>query len=453
MLTITISRDSLEAELTYSPTYEKRIHGEMFTKEEIIDFLQDNKITYGLQLDNINKLVKQVDMSVFPILIAKGINKEDGLDGKVDYAITTSTEVDHSFSGDFKDIMRLPIVDKGKQIATLIPPTKGKNGMTVTGKAVKAKQGKPKLLRAGKNIQFNKVDQSYYALENGLLSFSHNVIHVYTVYEVNETLSMRTGNINFNGSVIIHGDVPSGFTIKATGDVKVFGLIEAANIHASGSVYVSEGLSGLKEGVIEAGEDIFIGYVNQGTLRAGRHLQVENSILHSDCSARSNITCYRGNIIGGTLFAGRSIEAKDIGNHMHTTTALSLGIDNKIYEEKEQFKQEKKTLSDNLSKIKIIRKKMGSLKQMADAKARIDLLKLTNSQKKIEERLIEIECKIDNIRLNYEEIDLSDVKVSGTIHPNTTISFGKYQRKINKGFKQVIAKLVQNDIMVEHYYM
>src|SRR5699024_3237955 len=259
-----------------------------------------------------------------------------------------------SFSGDFKDVMRLPVVDKNMKIATLIPPTKGKHGMTVTGKKIKAKEGKPKVLRVGKNIQFNQDNQSYYALENGLVSFRNNVIHIYMVYEVNETLSMQTGNIDFNGSVIIRGDVPSGYTIKATRDVKVFGLIEAANIYSGGSVYVSEGISGMKKGIIEAEEDIFIGYVNQGIIRAGRHVHVENSILHSDCSARSSITCHRGNIIGGTLFAGQSIEAKDIGNHMHTTTTLSLDIDNKINEEKERFKKEKKILKNKPNKIKKI---------------------------------------------------------------------------------------------------
>src|SRR5699024_10137395 len=240
LLAVTISNDLLKAELVYHPRHTTEIQEKMFTKEEIIHFLKDNKIMYGLFMENIEKLIQKVDINDFPMLIAEGINKEDGLDGKIDYAILISTEVDHSFSGDFKDVMRLPLVDKDMKIATLIPPTKGKNGMTVTGKEIKAHQGKTKLLRAGKNIQFRKDNQSF---------------HIETVYEVNETLSIRTGNIDINGSVIIRGDVPSGYTVRATGDVKVYGLLEAANIYSGGSVYVSEGISGLKKGVIEAKED------------------------------------------------------------------------------------------------------------------------------------------------------------------------------------------------------
>ena len=51
-------------------------------------------------------------------------------------------------------------------------------------------------------------------------------------------------------------------------------------------------------------------------------------------------------------------KAKNIGNHMHTTTTLSLDIDNKINEEKERFEKEKEILNDNLNKIKTVQKKM-----------------------------------------------------------------------------------------------
>jgi len=453
LLAVTISNDLLKAEVVYHPTHTTEIQENVFTKEEILHFLKDNKVIYGLLMENIEKLIQKIDINDSPMLIAEGINKEDGLDGEIDYAISISTEVDHSFSGDFKDVMRLPVVDKNMKIASLIPPTKGKNGMTITGKEIKAHQGKMKLLRAGKNIHFNEDDQSFYASKNGLVSFHNNSIHICTVYEVNETLSMRTGNIDFNGSVIIRGDVPSGYTVRATGDVNVFGLIEAANIYSGGSVYVSEGISGLKKGVIEAGEDIFIGYVNQGIVRAGRDIHVENSILHSDCSARTSITCYRGNIIGGTLFAGQSIEAKNIGNHMHTTTTLVLGMENRVNEEKEQHEKEKETLRNNIDKIKMIQKKMKQTQSITDVKMRINLLKLTNSQQEMEKRLEEVDDKIKKINLSCTAVDLSDVKVSRTIYPNTTISFGKYQRKIDKDFTQAIVKLVQNDIIIEHYHL
>src|SRR5699024_76532 len=100
---------------------------------------------------------------------------------------------------------------------------------------------------------------------------------------------------------VIRGDVPSGFTIKASGDIKVFGLVEAATLQAGGSVYVSEGIVGKKKGIVTAGNDIYIGYVNQGILEAKHGIYVEQSILHSKCKAQTEIFCMKGNVIGGEL--------------------------------------------------------------------------------------------------------------------------------------------------------
>ncbi len=71
-----------------------------------------------------------------------------------------------------------------------------------------------------------------YANVNGQVSIIDNRIHVLDVYEVNESISMKIGNIDFPGKIVIRGDVPTGFTIKAEGDISIFGLVEAATIIA-----------------------------------------------------------------------------------------------------------------------------------------------------------------------------------------------------------------------------
>src|SRR5699024_11369321 len=120
------------------------------------------------------------------------------------------------------------------------------------------------------------------------------------------------------------------------------------------------------------------------------------------------------------------------GNNIEKTTTRKLGKKNRIKKEKEQKEKDKKTLRNNSDKNKIIQKKMKQTQHVTNVKMRINLLKLTNSQQKLEEQLNEVNDKIKQISLDYTAIDLSNVKVSGTIYPNTTISFGKYQRKIDK---------------------
>src|SRR5699024_6610991 len=172
-------------------------------------------------------------------------------------------------------------------------------------------------------------------------------IHVLDVYEVNESISMKIGNIDFPGSVIIRGDVPTGFTVKAAGDVKVFGLVEAATIIAEGTVTISEGIAGLRIGRIEAGEDVQIGYINQGIIRARKNILVENSVMHSECTAENDFVCNRGNIVGGIISAGGAIKANNIGNRMNTKTSLSFGMDFKMFERQRELEGKLTGLHDN----------------------------------------------------------------------------------------------------------
>src|SRR5690625_302473 len=446
LLTVTFTDNYLYAKVVYKDG--NKLTDISCTKQEVLEFLKGKNVTFGIVNEKIERFVDGISSGSLPLTVAEGYDKQDGKDGRIEYMINTTAEMSRSFTGDFRDVMRLPMVEAGQKIATLISPTAGKNGVTITGKEIVAKQGKPFYMRAGTNVNYDKKSQSFYAKEAGLVNFGAKSLNIYTVHEVNETISMRTGNIDFNGSVVIRGDVPSGFKIKATGDVRVFGLVEAATIQAGGSVYISEGLAGLKKGTIEAKEDVYINYINQGTVIAKRSIHVENSILHSDCRAQHDITCHRGNIIGGTLFASLSIEAKDIGNHMHTPTHLSVGVDNQLHETKEALEKERKQLLDNIQKLYRIQKKMMNPEVVNQSNTNINLKKLTHSYNTMQERLKEVEQFLDNMEVNYESTQLSDIKVFGTIYPNTVTAFGKYRRKIDQNYQQVIVKVEQSDIII-----
>src|SRR5699024_2266887 len=241
------------------------------SKELFLTYLQKQNIKYGLRYEAIETIVAQFPNADFPILIAEGDRSIDGNPGDIKHYFDTTTEVDRtgeeSEDFDFRNVMRIPTVEKGEKLARIIAPTKGKDERDVYGNKIAAKAGTHALLRAGKNVTLNEETQTFHADVQGQVSLGNRRINVHDVYEVNESISMKIGNIDFPGTVIVRGDVPTGFTIKAAGDVKIFGLVEAATIIAEGSVTVSEGIAGLKTGTIEAGEDVQIGYINHGIIR------------------------------------------------------------------------------------------------------------------------------------------------------------------------------------------
>lgn len=454
---VEVTSDRLEASLSFrNPDVLLEAEDPIeLTKESLLSYLKKQNIHYGIKHQVVEEIVEQFPEINLPKVIAEGSKAIDGEPGEITYHFDMTTEVereaeeDESF--DFRDVMRIPTVEKGERLATIVAPTKGEDGKTVQGTVIKARPGKPALLRPGKNVSFDEGEQSFFAEVDGQVSVINKRIHVHDVYEVNESISMKIGNIDFPGTVIIHGDVPTGFTIKASGDIKIFGLVEAATILAEGSVMVSEGIAGLGTGTIEAGEDVQIGYINQGKVKAGHNILVENSIMHSECTAQNDIICHRGNIVGGVISAGGAIQANNVGNRMNTKTNLSFGMDYKLLERQKELDDKLSTLEDNYQKLKKLEENYKQIDPSTiDQKMRITLLRLQYSLEKTVDQIKEHKEQIASINASLGDVNRAYLKVKKTIYPNVTVQFGRYKRTIDKEFFDVTIVTDKNEIVIRN---
>lgn len=451
LFTVKIKDNQLTAEIWYNEKAEVDLEEVRFTKEQLKDFLKEKQVTFGFIENNLEKVVESTSVDDFPIQVARGIPQKNGENGDIKYELELNPTIERTERVDFREVMKIPSVKAGEKLATLIPPTKGNPGTTVRGTSIKPKPGKPYLMRPGRNVRFNQDDQSFYATENGEVHVSNNRIHVHNVYEINSDITMKIGNIDFVGNVVIRGNVPSGFTIKAAGDIKIFGIVEAATIIAGGSVYISEGIAGLKTGSIEAKEDVQIGYINQANVYARGSIYVDHSILHSQCVAENDIICHKGNIIGGSTSAGNKIEVRDLGNRMHTKTYITFGVDQQLASEISRLEKEQATLKENIKKLNVLEQKLTANKENNDPKTRITLLRLKNSKVKAEEQIEELEDEISRINATIGNIELARLHVRGTVYPNVIVAFGKYQRTMNKEYDHVLIRIDQNEIVISPY--
>lgn len=423
------------------------------SRATIMEFLHNYHIVYGIKEDNVQRIIDGCLPKDFPLPIAEGRPAINGLDGKVHYTFDDSKEINKTDNWNFREIMRIPSVVKGQKIAEITLPSKGEHGTNIFGTKVPAQPGKPILLKAGKNVMFNEEELSFYAEADGEVSIQKPFIHVHHVYEVNETLSMKIGDLDFVGSIVIHGDVPSGFTVRAAGDVKIDGMVEAATITAGGSIMISEGLAGMQKGKLEAGENIHIGYINQGNVRAGNNLFVENSILHSECVANNQIICQQGNIIGGAISAGKLVEAKDVGNRLHTQTEIVLGNDRTANETEKKLVAQQQELQHSLKKIVAIGKKLkGNKANLTNPKIRITLLRQQHTYQKTKQRLREITLLLQEINANIGNEEEAKLVVRNVLYPSTIVAFGKYKRMIKTNYKNVQLMLEDQEISIQSIY-
>lgn len=420
------------------------------TIHEIQALLAENKIVHGIDNANIEKLIHHDKGIEFPLLIAEGTYPEHGQDGVITYTYQIDKDMKKGENWNFREVMQIPSVKKGQKLATITPPTNGKPGENIFGDTVSQKKGTPVSKKPGKNVVYSKSERTFYADADGEISLTEHYIHIHSLYEIHETISMKVGNVDFVGSITIHGDVPSGYTIKAGGDIKIFGMVEAATIISGGSITISEGLSGMKKGNLHAKENIYVGYINQGIAHAGNNLYVENSILHSECFAKKQVFCQKGNIIGGATSAGRAIEAKDIGNRMNTKTELYFGIEKDKLQQEKKLRSEKEKLEDTLRKLALIKEKLATnIEKMQDPKIRITMLRQRHSWEKAREQLAGVEEELRQLNNENNHLDLAKLLVNHALYPNTMVTFGKYKRLILQDHKQVKVSLRNNEIIVQ----
>lgn len=443
-LYVSITSDRLSAKIDCIDEYNE---SKMTITQDLIDqLLTEHHITYGINEEKLQLLLSAPSASHFPVTIAEGIPAQHGKDGKIVYEFNFSSEVKKTDDWNFRDVMRIPSVKNGQKLATIIEPTKGENGIDVCGNPISARPGKPMIMRAGKNVEYNETDHAFYATLEGQASAFHQTIEVQPVFEVHDSLSMKTGNLNFVGTVIIRGDVPTGYTVKADGDVKIYGIVEAATVISGGSVYVSEGLAGLQKGHIKAAHNIHVGYINQGIAHAGESIYVENSILHSECEANKDIYCEQ-NIIGGSISAGQTIEAKDIGNRLSTKTDISLGISKKVNEQERKLIAKKKELLVTKNNLKMIGEKLQSQSKQ-NKQIQLTLQRQKNSYTQTVNHLEKIETALTQLNSSLGDEQVAELIVNNHMYPNTIISFGKYKRKIEQNHHYVHVFLSDNEIVI-----
>ncbi|WP_102271434.1 DUF342 domain-containing protein [Cytobacillus massiliigabonensis] len=406
----------------------------LLTYEELIHFLNKEKIVFGIKEDAVREIsIRPLSIS-YPIIIAEGIPPKEGMDAYLlDEVQSEKCEKREKFN--FRNVINIPSVKAGQTLATVIPPTPGSTGTDVTGRIIPAKNGKPLIIRPGKNVILN--GSKFYSTSDGQISVTNKMISVNPVFEVNGDLDLKTGNIDFIGNVVIKGNVPSGYEVKAGGDVKIFGLVEAATIFAEGNIVISGGVSGSHKGCLIANGNIQAAYLNQANVQAEQDVFVENSILHSDVQAGGSLFCRKALVIGGILSVGKDLHVKEVGNKLFTKTEVRAGADYKLAEKENDLVKEKNELNENLKKLVNIEQKLlqiGKVKGFLSEEQKAIIFKQRVTKEHIVQQLKDLDEEIDRLEIEMNEKYDSSVYIYENIFPNTTLHFGKYAIQIQKKY-------------------
>ncbi|GGF80138.1 hypothetical protein GCM10010912_26470 [Paenibacillus albidus] len=456
-LNITFSADKGTAYLQFSKKDEE------FTCsiEDLEAFLHSNEVRYGIQRDIVRRISSNPEEYFFNrVPIAMGEPAVNGTDGRV--VLTVDLEEDRKplekadGKVDYKDLVRLHNVRKGQLIATIIPPQPGKSGKTVTGEELVFKPGKTAHFKVGKNVVVDNSETSMYAAIDGLVTLTDKgKINVFPVYEVNGDVDYSTGNIDFVGTVVIRGNVLTGFTVKSAGDIRVVGGIEGAELIAGGSIEITGGIIGYNKGHVIAGKNVKVSFIQDGNVVAGEDVIVSQSIMHSNIRAGQDVLCNgtKGLIVGGSIQAGDRVVARTIGNSMSTATSIEVGVLPELRNEINELRQELKQLLENedkTTKALYLLNQLANSGQLSPDKValRVKLNATKQSQQREEAR---IKSRVLEIEKMLEDTGRARVEIIKTIYGGSKIMIGRYTRFVKDATERVVFSYNEGDISLTPY--
>jgi uncharacterized protein (DUF342 family) len=424
---VSISTDELNAFITIY-----KVDGSNpLTKEEIMDALYNQRVVYGIKEDVINYCVENPIYNQ-NICVAEGIPGQNGKNGAIIYHFDTTVNKTPTILEDgrinYRELNLIQSVKAGQILCTLEPPVMGAKGITVRGKEIAAVNGKPAVLPRGKNVAISDDGKSLYATTEGEVEFlDQTKVSVYTNHEIPADVDNSTGNVNFVGSVIIKGNVLSGFSVEAGGNVEVYGVVEGATIKAGGNIILRRGMQGMGKGTLIAGGDIVARYIEYCNVEAKNNIQSE-AVLHSNvkCGNKLELTGKKGLLVGGTCKVGKIIIAKVIGSHMATVTDLEVGVDPTVRERYKKAKDDLVSMESDIKKadqaITILRKleAVGSLtpeKQELMTKSVRTKIYLSSSLEEVKKEIIILEDQL-------QQEGNGKIRALNNIFPGVKVSIG-----------------------------
>ncbi len=427
MVEIQVSPDHMKAELVIRPAGEK---GSMPSEQEIRSLLKQQQITKGICEDNLKQLLNRFAQNRSQsevVLIAQGQAPVKGSDGRVELLFEAVSSLKPTInaegSADYKNVNIIHPVSEGTKLAKLHPPTEGTAGFDVTGKVLPAQNGTEVKLPTGANTIIAPNEPSFLiSTTEGIVRFNGITVDVFEGYIISGDVDFSTGNVTYDKSVVVNGDIKSGFSVQCGGDLQVGGVIEDCQIHVNGNLLCKFGYIGQGKGILEVKGDVNLGFMKNQTLRCRGSVHIAKEAINCTILSRKSIQVH-GNplsVAGGTLTANESITVQTAGNASGIRTTLEMGPDFTLMEELLKTENQILELRENIAKLqKILENDTGHHQPN-------DLLK------KIKQKLVTIEQQISILEERKKVLtaktanfDHAVIKIERSALPGTVLKIGQ----------------------------
>jgi uncharacterized protein (DUF342 family) len=359
---IAISEDKMKARFSLTPNF----GGKEITLSDVKKVLAEKKIVWGVLPDEeIEAIIKKG--RVADLTLALGLPAVPGIDAKFENLTPSAHEriplVDENGDVDYRELGDIVMVHKDDVLMQRIPAVPGKKGRNVLGEIIEPTGGADTPFSGDKKgVHLNPTDPNQLLSDiTGQPITVPNGIIVSPVLTV-KNVDLASGNIRFDGSVVVLGNVEEGMKIYALEDITIDGSVTDSRLECMGNLIIKGGVTGNSELIAngnvtvlggiqgyneitdsEATEEqkqeakvisrgsVLVGFAENFSVEAGVDIVVEKYAMNNRLMAGNKIvtgaknSAKKPSIMGGVTWAMLLVKATILGSPSGMKTYVQVG--------------------------------------------------------------------------------------------------------------------------------
>lgn len=459
--TLNMSDDKMVVTLTLTPPA-----GGRAKNVEVIRAIQEMGIKHGILHQPLREALKAGQCK--DVIVVEGTWPTMGVpamfESLLDEIEKELSEIDEDAVVQYSDLGHLLLVNPGDKLMRRTPPVPGIDGIDVMGQKV--------LTRPVANLSFNPDSTGAITDKNdpelliaeiaGQPKLITNGVKVNNIVEI-ENVDLSTGNVDFEGTIRINGDIKSGMRLRVSGDVFVNGMVEAAEVVAGGDVSIKGGIIGAtdtqpgaagtapaqgakitsKSGSIQAlfAQNVYI-EAAKAILISGNASQCE-LIAGEEILVGKNNSTKGGQIVGGRAQATNLIKAVSFGAPTGNTTRLQVGSDPQWAE---KLHAKEKEIEKKADELEYTIKLMTHIKSKGSKEEQATLPEVDANRMLIVEEIRELNKVLQEMKDGHLPLDQARIVANKTIHEGVEIRIGKQIMLVTSDLGKGTARLQQDKI-------
>lgn len=419
------------------------------TIDVIEEYLKTNKIQFGIKDAQLIKIwLAHAKVEDEPFVIAKGIIPEFPVNSKIEYYFKTdfkkAGKILSDGSIDFKDRGDIPFVQKDTLLAEKTMAVKGNSGVDIFGNEIPVAEPIDLFFGCSTGTRFSEDKLKIFADSDGMPHMdAMGNISVLSELTIQDDVDFETGNINFDGNIVVKGGIKAGFSIKCAN--LTIKDVEGAEIDLTGDLNVTSGI--VNADIIKVQGTVQAKYVNNSKIKAFGDIIIQKEIIDSKLLLSGTCINETGHIISSYISARRGIIAGNIGTDVSHPSIIKAGLNEHI----EFFiNQADKRQKENIEAVKAAKEKIIEL-ETKNNDLNIKIAELALLQDRSEIKLRDIEEKLSKLKASE---DITELKRASKIINELRQKIKSAGKKLDIAFTlqdKIIQKIENRENAVKEY--